>query len=262
MLVTEIAGTGADAKVVPAAPTAVDLGNFGDRSWMKAVVVDYANHFRWLKNASWHKDAKQKAEAGEAVTFLDPDSSEMADWSGNAELLKSPENESAVNALVEYLVAEAGHAGETPDAALVEKGRAIAVDGTWGNALDGTSCKSCHDTIGDEFTPVADADVQSTYPTLAKYASQAWLKDFIRHPDAKRHYGEKNRMPAYAESQLSEHELNLLVRWMTATTKLLRSKITPASSINLICSSGIPARETLDVQPRKHPTIHRRVFFY
>ncbi len=215
MLVTETVGKGAEAKVVTAAPTALDLAGFGNRAWMKAVVVDYSNHFGPLKNAQWHKDAKAKAEAGESVTFLDPDSSEMADWSGNAAALKAPENESAVNALVEFLVAEAGHSGVETDAALIEKGRAIAVEGTWGNALDGTSCASCHDTIGQDFTVVADADVQSTYPTLAKYGSQAWLKDFIRHPDAKRHYGEKNQMPAYSEKQLSETELNLLVRWLT-----------------------------------------------
>jgi hypothetical protein len=50
---------------------------------------------------------------------------------------------------------------------------------------------------------------------MAKYGSAAWLKDFIRHPDAARHYGEKNRMPAYSPEQLSDSDLELLVRWMT-----------------------------------------------
>ena len=57
-----------------------------------------------------------------------------------------------------------------------------------------------------------DAD---DYPTLAKYASPAWLKDFIRNPGAERHYGSKNQMPAYSPEKLGDSDLNLLVRWIT-----------------------------------------------
>ena len=214
-LVNEMRDENGTKVSVVGTPTAVDLKGFGRREWMKAIVVDYKNHFAWLKNAGWYQEAQKKKSAGEDVAFIDPDTSEMADWSGKADALKSPENEPSLNALVEFLAAEAGHAQQTYDPALVEKGRAIAVDGAWGGSLEGMSCAQCHESIGQEFAAVADDQVSSEYPTMAKYASAAWLKDFIRHPDAKRHYGAKNRMPAYAPQQLSDADLDLLVRWLT-----------------------------------------------
>ena len=36
---------------VEAEPSAADLGNFGTREWITAVLVDYKNHFAPLKNA-------------------------------------------------------------------------------------------------------------------------------------------------------------------------------------------------------------------
>jgi ubiquinol-cytochrome c reductase cytochrome b subunit len=197
-------------------PTAADLGNFGSRDWMRAIVVDYSSHFRWLKNAGWYAEAKQKTAAGESVDFVDPDGSEMANWtSDNVESLKSAENADNVSALVEFLAAEAGHAQTEYDSALVQKGKALAVDGSWAGALSGTSCASCHETIGQDFPATPDDSSASGYPIMAKYGSQAWLKDFIRNPGAGRHYGAKNRMPAYSPQQLSETDLELLVRWMT-----------------------------------------------
>jgi len=197
-------------------PTAADLGNFGSREWMRAIVLDYSNHFRWLKNAGWYAEARQKTAAGESVDFVDPDGSEMANWTAdNTESLKSAENADNVTALVEFLAAEAGHAQTQYDAALVQKGRGLAVDGSWAGALKGTSCASCHETISQEFPTAPDDSSASGYPIMAKYASAAWLKDFIRNPGAARHYGAKNRMPAYSPQQLSESELDLLVRWMT-----------------------------------------------
>lgn len=197
-------------------PTAADLGNFGSREWMRAIVVDYSSHFRWLKNASWYAEAKQKTAAGESIEFVDPDGSEMANWTAdNAESLKSAENADNVSALVEFLAAEAGHAQSQYDAALVQKGKTLAVDGSWAGALSGTSCASCHETIGQDFPATPDDSSASGYPIMAKYGSQAWLKDFIRNPGAARHYGAKNRMPAYSPQQLSDTDLELLVRWMT-----------------------------------------------
>jgi ubiquinol-cytochrome c reductase cytochrome b subunit len=215
-LVTDALKPGQSGEPAVTPPTAVDLGSFGSREWMTAVVVDYSNHFRWLKNAGWYADAQKKIAAGESVDFINPDDSEMANWTAdNQESLKAAENADNVRALVEFLAAEAGHQQSEYDAALTQKGRMIAVDGTWAGALSGTSCASCHETIGKEFPTAPDDSTASGYPTMAKYASTAWLKDFIRHPDAARHYGAKNRMPAYAPEQLSDTDLDLLVRWMT-----------------------------------------------
>lgn len=201
-------GTSQDPKQyesATAAPTAADLGNFGSREWMEGVVLNYSDHFSWLKNAQWYQQAQA---SGDEV--LSPDDSEMADWSGDAEALAAPENAADVEALIEFLVSETGHAGLTINEELVERGRAIAVDGEWDL---GTSCADCHSTVGQDFT-AADDDADG-YPTLAGYGSATWLRDFIRHPDAERHYGEKNQMPASSPEKLSDEDLDLLVRWMT-----------------------------------------------
>ena len=214
-LVTEAGKTKEDPPVI-GSPTAADLGSFGNREWMTAIVTNYSNHFAWMKNSNWFRDAQAKSAVGETVDYINPDSSEMADWtSGNLESLKSAENAENVKALVEFLAAEAGHAGATYDAALVEKGRDLAINGSWSGGLKDTSCASCHDTIGQDFPATPDDSAAGTYPTLAKYGSAAWLKDFIRHPDAARHYGAKNKMVAYSPEKLSEENLDLLVRWMT-----------------------------------------------
>ena len=214
-MVKDAGKTESDPKVI-AAPTAADLGSFGSRAWMTAIVMDYSNHFAWMKNSKWFIDAQAKSAAGETVEYINPDSSEMADWtSGNLESLKSAENADNVKALVEFLAAEAGHAGATYDAARVQQGRDLAINGSWAGGLKETSCASCHDTIGQDFKASPDDSAAGTYPTLAKYGSAAWLKDFIRHPDAARHYGAKNQMVAYSPEKLSEENLDLLVRWMT-----------------------------------------------
>lgn len=210
-----------------APPTAADLGNFASRDWMRSLLVDYPAHFGDLKNASWFADAQKAEAAGEDVVYLDPDNSEMSDWSGDSESLNSPENAENLNALVEFLYAEAGHGYQpvyddeeynnpnAPDQALVEKGRAVAVEGAWAGALEGTSCADCHTSIGEEFVALSDDDADG-YPTMAKYGSKAWLTDFIRHPGAARHYGEKNQMVSYSPETITDEELDLLVRWMTS----------------------------------------------
>ena len=198
-----------------AAPTAADLGSFARREWMSAIVTDYSSHFAWLKNSDWYKDAQKKTAAGESIEFIDPDNSEMANWTdGKAESLQAAENVDNVKALVEFLTAEAAHPGTTIDSALVDRGRKLAVDGDWSGALSGTSCASCHETIGQPFPAEPDDSAAGSYPTLAQYGSSAWLKDFIRHPDSARHYGAKDRMPSYSPQQLSDVDLNLLVRWL------------------------------------------------
>ena len=209
--------------VVP--PTAADLGNFARRDWMRSVIVDYPAHFQTWKNANWYRAAVEAEAAGEDVLYLDPDNSEMSDWSGVPEAITAAENAENLDAIVEFLFAEADHGYQTDgtetesadsaiDAALAEKGRAVATEGAWAGDLEGTSCADCHTTLGEEFVAVSD-DEADGYPTLAGYGSAAWLKDFIRHPDAVRHYGEKNQMPAYSASKLTDRELDLLVRWMT-----------------------------------------------
>ncbi|HAB13394.1 MAG TPA: menaquinol-cytochrome C reductase [Planctomycetaceae bacterium] len=203
--------SGADGKQVRGTPTAVDLGDFASPAWMRAVVMDYSNHFAPLKNAQWFKNP------GEAEV-LNPDDSEMADWSGDAEALNSAENVENVKALVAFLVARAAHKdngqeAKAADPDQVERGRVLAVDGDWAGAINGTSCADCHSSIGGPFKAVGDDDADD-YPNLSGYGSAAWLKSFLANPGAAQHYGEKNQMPSYAERMTAE-ELELLVRWLT-----------------------------------------------
>ena len=231
-----------NAPPVIAKPTAADLGSFGNREWMTPIVVDYSNHFAWMKNSQWFIDAQAKSAAGETIAFINPDSSEMADWTnGNVESLKSAENTDNVKAIVEFLASEAGHAGTTYDAALVEKGRDLAINGTWAGALKDTSCASCHDTIGQDFPTTPDDSAAGSYPTLAKYGSAAWLKDFVRHPDAARHYGAKNQMVVYSPQKLSDTDLDLLVRWLTHDY--------PASSVHDYANQLDVLKAALSSQP-------------
>lgn len=190
-----------------ALPTAVDLGNFASRDWMRAIVTDYSNHFAPLKNAGWFKNAKEGDEV------LNPDESEMADWSGDAETLGSDANKPNVKAIVEFLVQQAAHHGTSVDPALAKKGRNVAVEGAWEGDLKGTSCADCHETIGEAgFVSIPESDDPS-YPNLSGYGSVAWLKNFISNPGAAQHYAGKNQMPAYA-NRMTSQELDLLVRWL------------------------------------------------
>ena len=126
--------------------------------------------------------------------------------------LTSDANRTDVDALIEFLVQQAAHKNVTIDAAKAARGRELAIGGAWNGDLEGIDCAQCHMTIGEKFKPVFDED--SSGPTLAQYASAAWLKDFINNPAADWHYGAKDRMSGFA-GKMSEQELTLLVRWLT-----------------------------------------------
>ncbi len=202
--------TDAEGNQVVSAPTAVDLGQFGSPEWMKSVVVDYANHFSVLKNAEWFKNKGDD-------DVLDPDGSDMADWSGDSDSLNSAQNADNVKALVAFLVAGTGHkengAARAHDEKLVARGRVLAVDGDWDGAINGTSCADCHTSVGEpKFTEVSEDDADGV-PNISGYGSAAWLKSFLSNPGAAQHYGDKNQMPSYAKA-MTEAEMDLLVRWL------------------------------------------------
>ena len=190
-------------------PEAADLGKFASSEWMRGVLLNYEDHFAPIKFSG----AYQAGIAGGDKEFLDPDSSEMADWSGSRESLKSAENSKNVDAIVEFLVAEAGHTSVETDADKVTAGRDLAENGSWAGELAGTSCMDCHSTTGQKFAIDAEAD-NGGYPDIAGYGSAEWLKAFITNPGSGQFYGEKNQMPAFADI-LSDSELELLVKWMT-----------------------------------------------
>jgi ubiquinol-cytochrome c reductase cytochrome b subunit len=187
-------------------PVATDLANFGSRDWMRAIVMDYGNHFSPLKNAEWYK------QLGE--DDLNLDESEMADASeGYAEAFKAGENAEDLNALIEVLVALRKWPGDGKviDAKLVARGQQILEGDPLADGTEISSCVDCHDTIGSDFEVTGEG---FGYPDLAEYGSAKWLKAFIRDPGSDQFYGSKNHMPSYAE-KMTDHELDILVRWMT-----------------------------------------------
>jgi ubiquinol-cytochrome c reductase cytochrome b subunit len=200
---------------VDAKPMAADLGNFGSREWMKSIITDYPNHFAPLKNAAWYAEAKQQADAGEEVAFIDPDDGEMAGWSKEyGKMLLEPENKEALDAIVEYFVGNAIQADaddrqfqpEEYDEALAKKGEEILDQGMNSEGvLADASCFGCHAKTTE--------DEGGGYPTLVNYGSKEWLKSFLADPGNARHYGDKNRMPKF-EGRFTDQELDLLVRWM------------------------------------------------
>ena len=217
-VIEKLKGEDGKPKEIEAPAVAADLGTFGSREWMKSIITDYKTHFAPLKNAKWYKDIKQKEEAGEeAGDYINVEDGEMAGWSADyGKNLLKPENQGALDAIAEYFVGGAIAADQKTrtfeardyDAELAKTGGKILEDASAGEGVlaDAGSCFDCHArTVADE---------GNGYPTLVNYASSEWLKSFISNPGADRHYGSKNKMPAY-EGKLTERELDLLVRWLT-----------------------------------------------
>ena len=201
-------------KAIVAAPEATDLATFGQREWMKNIIMDYSNHFAPLRNAAWFTSLTDDEKAD--TLNPDPDVSDMAAASvGYAEAFSNPENAKDLDALVEYLVSLRNWQGdkEQLDGERLMRGKAILDGAALADGTEIESCTGCHDTLGSELNlQVAN---ERGYPNLAEYASAKWLKAFIRDPGTEHFYGDKNHMPAYGESKLSDDELDLLVRWMT-----------------------------------------------
>lgn len=207
------------AKKLPEPATAADLGNFGSREWIQAVLVDYHNVFQPIAKSvqapTEKMDEKQRAALDklneQKESFLKGD---MANWSeSNKAKLQDAANAESLKALVEFLVAQSGseHAG-TVDEKLVQQGREIFKSGALVNgSID--ACADCHGMkpVGAEEELSSDNDET---PTLTGYAGKKWLTEFLKNPGDDDFYGKKNLMPAF-EAMLTEKEMELLVDWMT-----------------------------------------------
>ncbi len=202
-------------KQVVSLPTATDLGNFGSREWMRSIIIDYSNHFAALKNAAWYTKAKnmgQSTKDGKSydeVYYLDPETSEMADWSkaNNKQLLK-PVNKDSLAALLEFMVSQSGRKDLQLDKRSVKKGWFVANNGTLAVG-EIEACTGCHETLGNKFESTGQG---TGYPDLAGYGSFEWLMDFISNPGSNQHYGVMNRMPGFG-NRMTKKELELLVKW-------------------------------------------------
>jgi len=151
--------------------------------------------------------------------YLDPTPgvSQMAMWwsGGDADedarkALHSEKNQDDLDALIEFLVSQNGRPDLDVDETKALRGKEIfdagMAEGTvWG-------CTYCHPAMREtgDYEPTSGI---SGPPDLMRIYSAKWLKDFISHPARSQHYGVANRMPGFAD-RLSDHELDLLVRWM------------------------------------------------
>jgi ubiquinol-cytochrome c reductase cytochrome b subunit len=188
---------------VEAPATAADLGNFGSRDWIRAVLTDFKSHFAPFKNAQDPKVAQELL-----------DGSEMADWSEtNKALLTDPANKDSLAALVEFIVAQSGRADQAPlDQALIAKGRTIFESGKLAKDKLSANCVDCH-----ALTPAGGNAILGkggSAPLLTGYGGTDWLKRFVADPGLATNYGDHNHMPAF-KSRISDRELDLIARWMT-----------------------------------------------
>ncbi|MDB5338208.1 MAG: qcrB [Planctomycetaceae bacterium] len=176
--------------------TASDLGNFGTREWIKAVITDFPKLFGPTEKAGF-----QGKLLGKHFT-----EGSMAEWSKTHGVKLKVED---LNAITEFLVAQSGRELTPPlDPKLVEKGKEFFQDG---NDEISESCAQCHamHAKGDAQT----LDGGGNGPDLTGYGSAKWLTSFVNSPGAKEHYGKRNRMPAF-EKRMNAEELRLLVDWM------------------------------------------------
>ena len=187
---------------VEAPATAADLAPFGQREWIRSVLIDFKNHFAPLRNAVDKKVAEDLLDNGE-----------MADWSEtNKSALNDPANKASLDALVEFVASQSGRLAQSAEEkALAEKGRAIFETGTLAKGKLSANCVDCHSiaAAGDKKGTAKEASA----PSLTGYAGASWLKQFIADPGSRSNYGEHNHMPAF-KSRLSDRESDLLVRWL------------------------------------------------
>ena len=181
---------------------------FGTRRWIGSVLQDFDGHFAALANITEQNATPERAAAAEAILTGD-----MATWSAdNGTTLFAEANKADADALIEFLYAQSGRADVLPpDDPQVQRGRAIFETGTLTGGTIG-ACVDCHamHAKGDE-EPLSE----DLYPILTGYGSRSWLYDFVTDPH-KQYAGEfgNNAMPAFGD-QLSPHDLEMLVRWLT-----------------------------------------------
>ena len=213
---TNADGTTQTVPVPQTAPSLTFVGNephvfFGTRRWIGSVLQDFRGHFKSLENITVANGAnEERAEAADAIL-----NGMMTDWSDtNGEVLFADANKDDAEALVEFLYSQSARKDALPpDDPKVVRGREIFETGELTEGSFDSACVDCHamHVRGED-----EALAEDMFPILTNYGGRQWLYDFVSNPDV--HYaGEgygNNVMPAF-EEQLSPHQLQMLVDWMT-----------------------------------------------
>ena len=186
-----------------ATPRASDLAGFATTKWIAEFLTD--------PTAPKFFGHLGSSKGGDAI--LHGDMSDWADSYVGPEGILSKEDIEAVSALI---AREARHRDAKPlSDAVIQRGVSVfsGIDfkDKSGKVVDFDGyCAQCHAMkAGDP-----EEEGGGAAPDLNGYGSAKWLSDFIRNPGAEHFYSDKNIMPSFEESKLSQHDLNLLVNWM------------------------------------------------
>jgi ubiquinol-cytochrome c reductase cytochrome b subunit len=106
----------------------------------------------------------------------------------------------------------------------LEQGREAAA-----TAIKDQACTDCH--------KFRDAGELGSAPDLTGYGTREWLRGFLADPQHERFYGPKgnDRMPSFAphpedpgKNLLTDHDLDMLVRWLRGDDRQLTVATPPA----------------------------------
>jgi ubiquinol-cytochrome c reductase cytochrome b subunit len=195
--------------------SAPNLYGFATPAWFRRILSADDKSTAEVEGITSHSMfGKTKHASGEMVDFVN----------GNLKNLVDAKKQ-ALDDLIAALAAEASlisrrdeDAKARADDALQRGKKALSM------TFEDSACTDCH-----KFHDKGDIGAA---PDLTGYGSYEWLKAFISDPSDDRFYGDKNdRMPQFAahpempaKNLLSEHDVDMLVRWLRGDDKDLHLK--------------------------------------
>jgi len=192
-----------EGKPVPATPSASDLKGFGTAQWLTTFLTDPSDE-KFFGNMHKITGGDEFSE-GAMVAWAEENVGE--------ELLTQKQ----IQAVAALIAEEARHSDAAPISAEVrELGVQVFAGGLKdadGEDLDFGNCLRCHE-MGAGDPDEVGSDGEDAGLDLNGYASEEWLKEFIRDPGGETFYPDKNVMPGFDSTEISDRDLNLLVKWM------------------------------------------------
>ncbi len=195
--------------------SAPNLYGFATPAWFRRILSTDDKSTVDVEGITSHSVfGKTKHASGEMVDFVN----------GNLKNLQGAKKQS-LDDLIATLAAEASLISRRDEDA---KARAAGTIDRGQKALsmtfEDTACTNCH-----KFHDKGDIGAA---PDLTGYGSYQWLKAFISDPSDDRFYGDNNdRMPEFAphpempaKDLLTEHDVDMLVRWLRGDDKNLHLK--------------------------------------